>query len=123
MKRLVLLFAITAFTFGCASGSKSSKDTKTAGKEAAKAADKAKATKETKPAAAATASAAGKITCSVKGDERFIEVRPDGSGCQVAYTKGGTENVVATAQNGTSHCEATMNKIKGNLESAGYTCN
>lgn len=70
----------------------------------------------------ASPSQGSSVECTLGSEKRQIEIRPDGSGCQVAYTKGGEESIVANAKHDVSYCEQTLDKIKGNLEKAGYTC-
>jgi len=64
----------------------------------------------------------GKSECSVRGDERVIDVRSKDKGCELAYTKGGTENVIASSPNGTAYCEKAAEKLKEKLKGAGFTC-
>lgn len=73
---------------------------------------------ETKPVAE------GGVTCKQGGTTRTIEVKKaDGGGCEVMYDRGdGTANSVANAKNDVTHCENVKNKIKTNLEGAGYQC-
>lgn len=88
--------------------------------------DAAKAVKDTakKAATAATEAVSGsKVECKNGGDTRTLEVRGKDKGCETAYTKGGQENVVGSSQNGTSHCEGIMTRIKEKLAAAGFTCN
>lgn len=63
-----------------------------------------------------------KIECSTKGDERILELRTKGKGCELGYTKGGQEGIVASAANGTSYCETTLNKIRDRLKGSGFEC-
>lgn len=77
-----------------------------------------KATKET-PKKEATS---GAVKCSVTGDERLLEVRAQGKGCELAYTKGGSEGIVATSANGMEHCQSVQQKIKERLSGAGFSC-
>ena len=66
--------------------------------------------------------AMGKVECSMKNDKRFVEVRESGGGCELAYSKFGNEEVVATSLSGTSHCQKISERIVGNLENAGFAC-
>ncbi len=66
--------------------------------------------------------AAAKAECSTKGDSRILEVRQAGKGCELAYTKNGKEDVVASAASGSAYCETTMNKIRERLKGAGFDC-
>jgi hypothetical protein len=69
-----------------------------------------------------TSAVAGAVECSVPGDKRLLQVRAQGKGCELAYTKGGTEGVVASSANGTAHCESVLSKIQARLTGAGFTC-
>ena len=80
----------------------------------------AEQTKAAEPVA--TAAAGIKVECSTKGDSRVLELRAKGKGCEVAYTKNGQEGIVASAANGTAHCEATLNKIRDRLKGSGFEC-
>lgn len=73
---------------------------------------------ETIPGGASTTS----TICSIKSETRTIEIVPDGKGCKTIYTKSGTPNTVGTGRNGTISCEKIAEKVKGNLEAAGYKC-
>lgn len=71
---------------------------------------------------ATTATSAAKSTCMMKNDKRVIDVRSQGSGCELAYNKFGNEEVVATSVKGTEHCQKIADRIRGNLENAGFKC-
>ncbi|MGE0528232.1 MAG: hypothetical protein AB7G93_03140 [Bdellovibrionales bacterium] len=129
MRTWVIIAAIGLFAAaGCSSKDKSEDTAATAPEKAteqsqapaeSKSAEAGKATPEAKTKSEATGE---RMECSVKGDERFLEIRKTDSGCELAYTKNGQEAVVASSVNGTSHCESTQEKIKGRLEEAGFTC-
>lgn len=70
----------------------------------------------------ATTMNGSKVECAVKGDSRILEIRGKGNGCELGYTKGGQEGIVASGSNGSSHCEKTMAKIKERLQGSGFTC-
>lgn len=139
-KMLVLMMAMLVWT-GCSS-------TKTETEEAINAEAKyqqerieeeARAAKEriAREAEAAKAAAAAKaqevanseshngekMTCSLSGDERVIEVvKKNDSECEVHYTKFGTTSKIAEAQNGADYCDTVRDKVKGNLEAASFEC-
>lgn len=127
--RLAIVIAVTGFLIvGCKSHEhKSDEAARPAATNAQAAKSDAKAAvKDTKKAvkeAVASATSSTKVECKNKGETRTLEVRGKDKGCETAYTKGGAENVVGSSQNGTSHCEGIMNKIKDKLVAAGYTCN
>jgi hypothetical protein len=118
--RFSLLILAFGLATACSSKSKSvinqdSKDSQAAEKAeaaVAKATDQA-----SQPMTAAT-----RAECSTKGDSRILEVRGAGKGCELAYTKSGKEDIVASAANGRNYCETTMNKIRDRLKAAGFEC-
>lgn len=64
----------------------------------------------------------GGVKCSLPKDERLIEVKKSGSGCEVMYTKFGKTNSVAQSAFGVAHCEKVQNRMKDKLSSAGFSC-
>jgi hypothetical protein len=117
-----LLFAIAVFTAFASVGCKSNPHKEDGQPEAAKAAAATPAKDAKAEAAKATPASDMKMECDKKSDKRMLEVRPKEKGCELAYTKNGQEAVVASSQYSNAHCKATMEKIKGNLEKAGFTC-
>lgn len=115
----LILFAAA----GCKSASKNA--TPSASQPAAhtetKAESQAPAAKDEKKAEG-TAAGSAKVECSHKADNRVLEVRNKDKGCELAYTKNGQEAVVSTSKNGRKHCEDSLEKIKGKLVAAGFTC-
>jgi hypothetical protein len=85
--------------------------------------DSAKSSKVGKQSEQAVAAAPGAVTCSMKAEKRVLEVKSANGGCEVMYTKGGETKSVATSKHSTDHCNKTVEKIKGNLAAAGWTCN
>lgn len=71
---------------------------------------------------AAPAPKSSKVGCTHGTDSRVLELRTKGKGCELGYTKGGKESVVATSVNGTEHCAQKMAGIKEKLAKAGFTC-
>lgn len=71
---------------------------------------------------AAPAPETSKVACVHGTDSRVLELRTKGKGCELGYTKGGKESVVATSANGTDHCSQKMAGIKDKLSKAGFTC-
>ena len=128
---LSALFLITA----CASKGTKPEAPAAAGQPAAapakadnKAAAPAKAEKAAKRAADSKgadsdATVSEKASCKSGGDERLIEIVTRGSGCAVEYTKQNEKSEIATAAHETQHCTNVMQKVKGKLEAAGFSCN
>lgn len=62
-------------------------------------------------------------TCTNKGETRKITIlNVTEGGCGVVYNKAGADTTVARAKNSLDHCDTVANKIKSNLEGAGYNC-
>ena len=121
MKLSIFAALILAFSVGCAGKSKKMDDKK--GKETAKAEmKKGEMAGKEKSASEPMASAEGRTNCMMKNDKRFVEVRKSGNGCELAYSKFGNEEIVATSLSGSDHCQKIADRIKGNLENAGFEC-
>jgi hypothetical protein len=65
---------------------------------------------------------AGTFTCSSGSDSRSLEIKDLESGCEVIYTKQNEPKTIAQAKNDKSFCSQTVDKVKGNLENAGFKC-
>lgn len=63
-----------------------------------------------------------KVTCAKGTETRLLEVVKKDKGCAFAYTKFGKTSDAATSSHGLKHCQASQKKVRGKLESAGYTC-
>lgn len=75
-----------------------------------------------KATAAATEASVGSTSCKSGSDQRSIEVKPAGEGCEVVYTKAGEAKTVASAVSDKGHCNNVAEKITNNLKTAGYSC-
>jgi len=64
-----------------------------------------------------------KTTCTNGDDVRTIAVL-DGAngGCGVVYNKNGEDRTIAKADYQMDFCPSVQEKVKGNLEAAGFTC-
>ncbi|MCC7405449.1 MAG: hypothetical protein IT288_13710 [Bdellovibrionales bacterium] len=123
MKTLMVLL-ISMFFFACASYKKTEDAATTKNPTAAKTETKVEAPTKSPPAAKTATASAGAVVCKSKADERQLEVvKPQGGGCEVHYTKFGTDTVVANAQNDTSYCEEVLGRIKTRLTESGFECN
>jgi hypothetical protein len=119
MRSWLLISVITlGFAVGCSSTGKKT-DVPAEAKAAASKTETALSATDKK---ADEKTAAAKIECSFKEDHRALEVRAKDKGCELAYTKGGQENVVASSSHGNGHCQNALNKIKERLTTAGFTC-
>jgi hypothetical protein len=65
---------------------------------------------------------AGKAECVSKSEHRFLELRAKDKGCELAYTKGGAEKIVASGSHGMNYCEKAKDKLADKLKAAGYQC-
>lgn len=65
----------------------------------------------------------GQVTCKMGEETRTLTVTKDDAGCKTIYNKGGADTEVASGKASGEFCQSTMDKIKGNLENAGYVCN
>jgi hypothetical protein len=73
-------------------------------------------------ASAPTASAPDRETCILNNDSRLLEIKKTSNdGCELFYTKFGTERSVATSV-GSKHCSDVREKIKSNLRQSGFKC-
>ena len=68
--------------------------------------------------------ASGKeMTCSRASEQRKLEVEAvQPKGCTVWYTKFGERSNIASSTVGEAHCNTVRDRIKGNLEAAGFAC-
>lgn len=63
------------------------------------------------------------VRCTSGSDQRGIVVLPKDAGCELHYSKFGTSSVIANAQNsGTEYCDQVQDKVRKNLEAAGFSC-
>lgn len=121
--RLVSLFiAITAsLTLGCSHAAKKS-DAKPAASPAQGSGHSPASDGSQIETHKETPTSSTKVECSVKGDERILEIREKGAGCELFYTKGGNEGSVASANKGQEHCQKILEKMREKLTGSGYTC-
>jgi hypothetical protein len=108
---------------GCANAQKDSsssassdKSTKSDSKQSAKSDSKS-------DNGAAKATAAGEITCKKKEESRTLRLEAlQPKGCNLWYSKHGDKDPMATSKSSAEHCEKVRDKIRKNLETAGYKC-
>lgn len=131
--KIILLLAMIGFFVGCETAPKKDAAPATPGAAPAKGgkAAPAKAKKgfededisKSKPSAKVEGAAAEKITCTSGGDVRTLEMSSgDGKVCRLNYTKTGETKEVASGVSDTSKCNEIRDRIKGNLEGAGFKC-
>lgn len=71
----------------------------------------------------ANSDSAATFTCTTGSDERKVEVvKANASECEVYYTKNGNKTRIAHAKYGAQYCSEVANRVKTNLEGAGFTC-
>lgn len=132
MKHLTLIAAVL-FLAACSSkGTKSDAATDTAAAKAAEAkadaraataSGAAKGEKAAKRAAdEAKGEVSGRASCKAGAETRLIEIVSRGTGCAVEYTKQNEKSEIASAAHETQHCTAVLERVKGKLEAAGFSC-
>jgi hypothetical protein len=63
------------------------------------------------------------VSCTNKSDTRKITIlNVTEGGCGVVYNKAGEDKTVAMAKASADYCDTVSNKIKTNLEGAGFDC-
>lgn len=129
--KFAALLIVATFFVSCSSKQKAATPDSTAPATAqaadAKKADgktdaKKDAKKDEKSTTAAAAASAGVMTCKNGSDTRTLDVVKKDAGCEVSYTKFGETTAPASSSNGTAHCESVKERIKTNLENAGFQC-
>jgi len=125
LKKLVLVSAVAIFALSCSSSKKMEGPAKPEATEkkvtteVKKGADKAKATFSSKK----TVAGIDTVTCKIDGDTRVIEVAKfEKAGCEVFYTKMGNKESKASAAWDVAYCQSVADRMRGNLEKAGFTC-
>lgn len=121
MKHLLLSLIAIGFV-GCASSEK-----KEAAKPAAPAAAPATAAKpaaETtqKTVKAAAQNAAGATVCMYEDVRREIAIVETADRCAVEYTKDGEKKEIGSGLPKSPVCQSVADKVRTNLETAGYKC-
>jgi hypothetical protein len=116
MKRLVTLIAVLLAT-GC-----SHANTNTAAKSDSQKAAPAPMAAPAAPKAKAS-EVASKASCKHGSDVRDLTIVTKGEGCAVTYTKHGETKELASAEHETQHCKEVLTKVRGHLETAGFSCN
>ncbi len=90
-----------------------------------------KKTKESTASSASEASAeanekkppvASTVTCQNAHEKRVLTLQTAEKGCEVVYERNGEKMVAASAKNDPTHCAKVIDRIRGNLEKAGFKC-
>lgn len=119
MKLFTAALLAFAFLSACSSKSKSPPASAPAATQAADKNSKDAARKPKTPAMTAET-----VTCVNEKDSRTIAVASEATkSCSVTYTKFGTAENIASSTQGTDHCKNVSDRIRKNLEAAGFTCN
>lgn len=130
MKNILLILAV-GLLFGCSETEKKPEAPAAAGK-----ATPAAATKKPAPGkgfadedissmkkSGANSGEESTVSCKGSGDDtRTIAVVKEGSGCKVDYTKAGSTQTIASANADFSYCQEKSDKVRANLEGAGFKC-
>ena len=64
----------------------------------------------------------GNYSCAKGSDVHTTSVASKDGGCELTYVKAGATSTPAHAHKGTQYCVKKAERIKSNLETAGYTC-
>jgi len=64
----------------------------------------------------------GAVVCTLDGLTREISVIENSPGCTVQYTKDGESSEIGRGSSESDFCPNLLNRVKGNLESAGFRC-
>ena len=122
----ILLLSLALVMGACSSNPKSSSSKKSQAKT-----KKAKASKEKvarkqveKPVSPKRyESTKDQMTCSLNNDVRSLtHSKLDSGGCVVDYEKFGESRQVAKASSDLAYCGTVMDRIRNNLEKAGFSC-
>jgi hypothetical protein len=62
------------------------------------------------------------VFCRSGGETRKLVSEISEKSCEVIYERNGEKTVAASAQNDPTHCEKVVDRIRGNLEKAGFKC-
>jgi hypothetical protein len=62
------------------------------------------------------------IQCQSNKETRLLTNRSLDKGCEVEYERNGEKMVAASAKNDPTHCAKVAERIRGNLEKAGFRC-
>ena len=117
-----ILSAIALTAVGCSAAKTNPEHTAEKKSAAAPAKAGSEAKNDKKPQDGAKAAADGMVVCTHKEDERKLEIVSEKTGCVVKYTKHQQASNIASDSHGDDHCHAVMNKVRGNLEGAGFHC-
>jgi len=124
IKKIAVSVVMTVFATACASTNKTTEPASTPAPT--KAAAPVKPSQSTTPKAVAKpeTKATAAVECIQGKDTRTLHVVSQSpAGCELKYSKFGNTDTAATSSTGLQHCETVRDKIKGNLETAGFKCN
>jgi len=94
------------------------------GKKGGKSSEEHSSTQTSKTSASSNMPAELSVSCSKEKDHRKIQSmkKAIGTGCEVSYSKYGESKVIGSAMNDMDYCKALVERVKGNLEKASFTC-
>jgi Na+-transporting methylmalonyl-CoA/oxaloacetate decarboxylase gamma subunit len=128
LEKLGTLFMLTILVLavGACSSKKSEEvkeDVAAAQEEVVETTEVAEEAAEEVAEAAAENTVASSVTCTSGEDTRVIESVSTGeTSCDVNYSKFGSTEKVAWAENDSSWCSKIQENIQGNLSTAGFSC-
>lgn len=63
-----------------------------------------------------------KMICKTQKEIRVLVLEPKGLGCEVLYTKQGSDKIIAQQKQGTLRCEDVFITLKEKLTKGGFIC-
>ena len=72
---------------------------------------------------ASASSAPTHALCKSATEQRELLIVPKGTGCELEYTKEKQQKMIATAEHESDLCKQVLQKVRGHLEAAGFSCN
>ena len=125
----ILISLVVAFAFSACKTAPKSGDSKPAAQASAPAAQPAAKVAPAEPAAKVAkkpstegATLDSLVSCKSGSDERTIEISKKDGGCSVHYTKAGEAKEIGNAVNDHGTCQQIVDKVRGNLQNAGFAC-
>lgn len=111
-------------TFACASAKKSDDTSKASQANSSSSKNESKTKSGSNAEKSSSKNVTRTVNCNLDQDKRKIEkVKTTGDHvCEVQYTKWNKTRVMGTAANDETYCDELVDRIKGNLEGASFSC-
>ncbi len=120
LQGVLFVFSVLMLTPGCSG--KKSVDTVSTPKDASKVAEAASPANQNAGKAPGVESASKQLICKLGIDERILENKQNGAGCELKYTRFNEAKVIAYSTSGPDHCLKVQDQVKANLEKSGFSC-